>query len=81
MLFSDIVGFTSICSTATPMMVIDLLNNLYTRFDNSCGELDVYKLEVCIEQSSTHAQQTAWMALKMREAAEQVTTPDGQRVQ
>lgn len=44
MLFSDIVGFTSICSTATPLMVIDLLNNLYTRFDNFCGELDVYKV-------------------------------------
>ncbi|GFY75425.1 guanylate cyclase soluble subunit alpha-1 [Trichonephila inaurata madagascariensis] len=30
--------------------------------------------------SKTHAQQTAWMALKMREAAEQVHTPDGQPV-
>ncbi|GBM07043.1 Guanylate cyclase soluble subunit alpha-1 [Araneus ventricosus] len=90
MLFSDIVGFTSICSTATPLMVIDLLNNLYTRFDNFCGELDVYKTETigdayCVagglhRASTTHAQQTAWMALKMREAAEQVTTPDGQPV-
>ncbi|CAL1265038.1 unnamed protein product [Larinioides sclopetarius] len=90
MLFSDIVGFTSICSSATPLMVIDLLNNLYTRFDNFCGELDVYKTETigdayCVagglhRASTTHAQQTAWMALKMREAAEQVSTPDGQPV-
>ncbi|KAF2360650.1 Heme-NO binding [Trinorchestia longiramus] len=43
MLFSDIVGFTSICSTATPFMVISMLQDLYTKFDVFCGQLDVYK--------------------------------------
>ncbi|XP_018573701.1 head-specific guanylate cyclase-like, partial [Anoplophora glabripennis] len=43
MLFSDIVGFTSICSTATPMMVINMLQNLYNQFDIFCGHIDVYK--------------------------------------
>lgn len=45
MLFSDIVGFTSICSTATPMMVINMLQNLYNKFDVYCGHLDVYKVK------------------------------------
>ncbi|XP_057699320.1 guanylate cyclase soluble subunit alpha-1 isoform X2 [Corythoichthys intestinalis] len=44
LLFSDLVGFTAVCSLCTPMQVITMLNELYTRFDHHCGELDVYKL-------------------------------------
>ncbi|XP_023229672.1 guanylate cyclase soluble subunit alpha-2-like isoform X1 [Centruroides sculpturatus] len=91
MLFSDIVGFTAICSTATPMMVINMLNTLYTMFDVFCGELDVYKTETigdayCVagglhRPSKTHAQQTAWMALKMMNAAQTVHSHDGKLLQ
>ncbi|XP_073674388.1 guanylate cyclase soluble subunit alpha-2 [Garra rufa] len=45
MLFSDIVGFTAVCAQCTPMQVISMLNELYTRFDYQCGILDVYKIE------------------------------------
>jgi len=44
MLFSDIVGFTSICSTATPFMVVNMLECLYNKFDAYCGHLDIYKV-------------------------------------
>ncbi|XP_049792537.1 head-specific guanylate cyclase-like [Schistocerca nitens] len=87
MLFSDIVGFTSICSNATPMMVISMLESLYSQFDVFCGQLDVYKVETigdayCVagglhKQSSTHAQQIAWMALLMIETCAAHRTHDG----
>ena len=44
MLFSDIVGFTSICATATPMQVITMLTELYLEFDSLCGLIDIYKV-------------------------------------
>ncbi|ODN06500.1 Head-specific guanylate cyclase [Orchesella cincta] len=90
MLFSDIVGFTSICSTATPMMVVTMLQNLYTQFDAFCGQLDVYKVETigdayCVagglhRQSKTHAQQIAWMAIKMISTCKNHQTHDGQPI-
>lgn len=48
MLFSDIVGFTAVCAQCTPMQVISMLNELYTRFDYQCGILDVYKVSIQI---------------------------------
>ncbi|XP_053616078.1 head-specific guanylate cyclase [Plodia interpunctella] len=87
MLFSDIVGFTSICATATPMMVIDMLENLYSMFDIFCEQLDVYKVETigdayCVasglhKKIDTHAPQIAWMGLRMVETCAQHRTHEG----
>ena len=44
-LFVDIVAFTSLCQTLTPMGVIEMLNNLYIRFDSIMRYRDVYKVE------------------------------------
>lgn len=45
-LFSDVVGFTTICSKINPMAVVSLLNAMYTKFDKLSEELSVYKVSV-----------------------------------
>ncbi|XP_066535668.1 guanylate cyclase soluble subunit alpha-2 [Hoplias malabaricus] len=91
MLFSDIVGFTAVCAQATPLQVISMLNELYTRFDYQCGVLDVYKIETigdayCVaaglhKKCESHARPIALMALKMMELSEEVLTPDAKPIQ
>lgn len=43
--FSDIVGYTNIASTLPPTKVSDLLDRLYSKFDQLCERLDVFKVE------------------------------------
>lgn len=47
-LFSDIVTFTNIASSCSPMDVVSMLNDLYERFDKKTNEHDVYKAS-CIK--------------------------------
>ncbi|KAK3739118.1 hypothetical protein QZH41_010529, partial [Actinostola sp. cb2023] len=89
MLFSDIVGFTSICGKCTAMEVVEMLEDLYTQFDKLCGELDLYKVETIGDAyvvaggvQSLHGtvqdgHRVAKMALSMIDFLENVISPEG----
>lgn len=91
LLFSDIVGFTRICSTATPLQVVTMLEKLYSRFDEFCGFFDVYKVETigdayCVasgleRQGDYEAHRVAWMGLSMINACKNYNTHLGEDIQ
>jgi guanylate cyclase len=52
--FSDIVGFTNISATLSPIKVSDMLDRLYLKFDALSREYDVFKIETIGDVSCTH---------------------------
>ena len=55
-LFSDIVGFTNICSRIQPMDVMSLLNEMYTKFDRLTEAHRVRKVVISAPYSTDISQ-------------------------
>lgn len=52
--FSDIVNFTGICAECTPVQVIDMLNTVYSMFDETMAKFDAYKVLMKRKTQSKH---------------------------
>lgn len=84
--FSDVVGFTRICSSATPYDVVKMLNKMYTMFDGVSAQFDVYKVAtigdayyvvsgVPIKNGDKHASEICLMALQLLDSVLYCTVP------
>ncbi|XP_032891100.1 soluble guanylate cyclase 88E-like [Amblyraja radiata] len=84
-LFSDVVGFTRICSLITPMQVVSMLNTMYTLFDTLSEKHKVFKVETIgdaymvvagvPEKTKFHAHNICDMALDMVRSMDHLKEP------
>jgi class 3 adenylate cyclase len=90
-LFGDIVGFTALSSHTSAAEIVDMLNGLFSLFDQAAGDLGIEKIKtigdcymaVCglPRPCSDHADRMARMALRMLEATGQYGKEKGLALQ
>jgi class 3 adenylate cyclase len=86
-LFGDIVGFTAMSSETSASEIVEILNGLFSLFDQAAGELGIEKIKtigdcymaVCglPRACPDHADKMAHMALRMLEATQQYAQKSG----
>uniref|UniRef100_A0A914YU24 Guanylate cyclase n=1 Tax=Panagrolaimus superbus TaxID=310955 RepID=A0A914YU24_9BILA len=85
-MFSDIVGFTTICSSSTPIEVVTMLNAVYTGFDDVINRHEAYKVEtigdaymvvsgIPIENGIRHLMHLSDVALEMMKFLQDFEVP------
>ncbi len=87
-LFADIVGFTRLSARLPPERIVDLLNELFCRFDDVAGDLGLEKIKTigdCYmvagglpEPRADHAVAVARMALVIRQIVAEVAAHTGE---
>jgi len=88
-IFTDIVGFTNLCSSLDPVVVGSMLVRLYRSFDRLATKFNLYKIEivgdayvactnVVADQSSDYAARIAAFGIELVSAAASTSVvPDG----
>ncbi|XP_070193840.1 guanylate cyclase soluble subunit beta-2-like [Littorina saxatilis] len=84
-MFSDVVTFTNIAALCTPAQIVDMLNDMYLRFDNATTRHGVYKVETIgdaymvvsgvPERTKDHAERVGRFCMDIVGQAAQVPSP------
>jgi PAS domain S-box-containing protein len=87
-LFADIVGFTELSATITPGELVELLNEIFSRFDRLAEKHDLEKIKTIGDAymavgglpvpSKDHAEAVAEMALDMQKEIRRLSAETGQ---
>ncbi len=90
-LFADIVGFTPLSATLDPERVVELLNQVFTRFDELAAVHQVEKIKTIgdaymvvaglPDPRADHAEAAAQMALDLRAAVAEISRTTGHDLQ
>ena len=90
-LFADIVGFTKLSASMHPQKLVDILNNVFGRFDEMLAEFGLEKIKTigdCYmvvggvpERSPIHCQQVARFALAALKTLDDYNRESGQTLQ